>query len=182
MEDRYTHEPAIRFSFCRRYEALGMDIPFDGDFSYFVTTRKKDLQRIASGTRGEYQLSDVINEAWLLASTMTPKAGATLDLGNPEHQKLLLSYLYQALVRYTDTRVRYAVRLDHSPYGDEDDMHPIARSLSAIRAATYWMSCCTRRRPMSSKSYWRKTAPWHPLISDCCSTSTTTCQALPITC
>ena len=36
-------------------------------FEQFVAQRKKDLQRIARHTQGEHQLSDVINEAWLVA-------------------------------------------------------------------------------------------------------------------
>ncbi len=47
----------------------------DPTFERFVTQRKKDLQRIARHTRGEHQLSDVINEAWVTACDLAAHKG-----------------------------------------------------------------------------------------------------------
>jgi len=57
--------------------------------------------------------------------------GVTLDLQTPEHQSLLISHLYQHLVRYTDLNVRHAVRLDHSKNGEDGEAHPLAYLLAA---------------------------------------------------
>jgi len=57
--------------------------------------------------------------------------GKVIDLENPTHQEMLLSHLYQELVRYTELQVRHAVRLDHSPCGEEGESHPLAHILSA---------------------------------------------------
>jgi len=42
-------------------------IPDDAAFQQFTIRRKKDLQRIARATRGDCQLDDVVNEAWIMA-------------------------------------------------------------------------------------------------------------------
>lgn len=103
----------------------------DPAFERFVTQRKKDLQRIARHTRGEYQLPDVINEAWLLACDLAAHRGATIAFLSRPFQELLLSHLYQQLVRYTEQNVRLAVRLDHAPAGSDsqDASHPLMHML-----------------------------------------------------
>jgi hypothetical protein len=100
-------------------------------FERFVTQRKKDLQRIARHTQGEHQLPDVINEAWLVAFDLAARRGATIEFLNPAFQELLLSHLYQHLVRYTEQNVRLAVRLDHAPAGgdSQDASHPLMNML-----------------------------------------------------
>jgi len=100
-------------------------------FERFVIRRKKDLQRIASHTRGEHQLQDVVNEAWLLAHEFAERQGSPVEFASPAFQKLLLSHLYQHLVRYTELNVRHAVRLDHAPAGSDspDDPHPLTHVL-----------------------------------------------------
>jgi hypothetical protein len=102
----------------------------DGAFERFLNDRVKDLRRISGATRGESSLGDVQSEAWLMLMDMQSK-GITINLGDPQHQKLLLSHLYQHLVRYTELNVRNAVRLDHSPSGEADEMHPLAHLLAA---------------------------------------------------
>lgn len=103
----------------------------DPAFERFVLERKKRLQHIASHTRGEYQLLDVISEAWLMAGTLAARKGMRVDFANEAFQDLLLSHLYQALVRYTELNVRHAVRLDHAARdgGSEDESHPLMRTL-----------------------------------------------------
>ena len=99
-------------------------------FQRFLTERKRDLQRISRHTQGEHSLGDVESEAWLMIRTLASK-GKQVDLGNPTHQELLLSHLYQELVRYAELQVRHAVRLDHAPGGEEGESHPLAHILSA---------------------------------------------------
>lgn len=96
-------------------------VPDDYDgFDYFVRERQSDLKRIAGNTRGEYQLADVTSEAWIMAQEMHSTKNIPIRFSDPEYQERLLSYLYQALVRYTDTNVRYAsmtiLRLTWSRY------------------------------------------------------------------
>ena len=100
--------------------------PEDAVLEQFAKQRKKDLQRIARHTRGEYQFSDVVNEAWVVAHELSARKGVAVDLLDAASQNLVLSHVYQHLVRYTDLNVRHAVQLDHAPAGGEDgDAHPL---------------------------------------------------------
>lgn len=103
-------------------------VPDDDAFQRFTVQRKKDLQRIAHRTRGEHKLDDVVNEAWIMASSLQTAEGRPLDLSDQDCQRRLLSHLYQHLVRYTEQTVRRAVRLDHAPKGSDQggDVHPLA--------------------------------------------------------
>jgi hypothetical protein len=101
-------------------------------FASFLVIRKKDLQRIARATRGEYELTDVQSEAWLLAQDLEQSKKWQVDLARPDEQEKFLSYLYQHLVRYVELVVRNAVRLDHSTGGDaSDEPHPLLGMLVA---------------------------------------------------
>ena len=99
----------------------------DDLFERFTIQRKKDLARIARHTRGEHQFADVVNEAWVMAWSLKDTNGEPLNLAHAAGQKMLLSHLYQHLVRYTDLNVRNAVRLDHAPGGNDQDgeAHPL---------------------------------------------------------
>jgi len=57
--------------------------------------------------------------------------GIVIDLDEPRHCVMLIARLYQHLVRYTDLHVRHAVRLDHSPDGEEGQAHPLADRIAA---------------------------------------------------
>ncbi len=102
-------------------------------FNKFLVERDSDLRRIASHTRNEHALSDVRNESWVMSEHIRRTQGIAIDFANPEYQNTLLSFLYQKFVRYTETQVRHAVRLDQSPWGDEPDAisHPLLNQLSA---------------------------------------------------
>lgn len=91
----------------------------DDPFLAFVQDRRADLRRIAAATRREQSLDDVVNEAWLLARTLA--GAAPPDYADPAFQKTLLAHLFQKLVRYTETTVRYAARLDQALPGHEAD-------------------------------------------------------------
>lgn len=102
-------------------------------FDRFIREHRKELQRIARDTRGECAYGDVVNEAWLMAETLSAKRGVSIDWLDPAFQRLLLSHLYQHLVRYTDLNVRRAVRLDHAP--DNDGAHGAAHPLLNMLAS-----------------------------------------------
>lgn len=91
----------------------------EAQFERFVAERQRDLQRISRHTRSEYSLTEVINEAWIEAATLQRK-GHRIDLACQPSQDLLISHLYQRLVRYTDLKVRYGMRLDHAAPGDAE--------------------------------------------------------------
>ena len=104
----------------------------DAAFDAFVARWTRKLRNIVRKTAGEQQYDDVVHEAWALAHTLRADDGSPLDLRNEAHQQRLLAHLYQHLVRYTETTVRHAVRLEHAPPGRDDgeDVHPLARTLA----------------------------------------------------
>ncbi|VTU13029.1 hypothetical protein SRS16CHR_00268 [Variovorax sp. SRS16] len=99
-------------------------------FTQFLDARSPDLRRISRATQGEASLEDVQAEAWLMVADFARK-GVAIDLRQREHQQLLISHLFQHLVRYTEVKVRHGIRLDHSPGGAEGEVHPLARLLAA---------------------------------------------------
>ncbi|MFT3816856.1 MAG: hypothetical protein QM750_04370 [Rubrivivax sp.] len=102
----------------------------DDPFTQFLSRRRSDLRRISHATQGEASLEDVESEAWLMVSDLGNK-GFAINLRLPEHQELLISHLYQHLVRYTELNVRHAIRLDHAPEGGDGELHPLAYRLAA---------------------------------------------------
>ena len=90
------------------------------DFAHFLQHQRKALQRIANASQGEHTLDDVRQEAWLIADKVAHKTGHPKDFADPDFQSLLIAFLYQQLVRYTELNVRKAVRLDHA-FGDDDE-------------------------------------------------------------
>ena len=82
--------------------------PEDPAFEQFVAQRKSDLQRISRHTQGEHQLADVMNEAWLVAHGLQSRNSVVVDFLSRSFQDLLISHLYQRLVRYTEQNVRRA--------------------------------------------------------------------------
>lgn len=102
-------------------------------FAQFLQHHRTSLQRIASASRGEHTLDDVRQEAWLIADHVAQKTGRAKDFGDADFQSLLIAYLYQALVRYTELNVRHAVRLDHSRADDDEagKPHPLLGTLTS---------------------------------------------------
>ncbi|MEI2431420.1 hypothetical protein RDV84_11675 [Lysobacter yananisis] len=103
------------------------------EFDRFICEHHKDLRRIASHTLREHSYHDVVNEAWVMANTMATRLRLPIDFGDPEFRNLLLSHLYQHLVRYTDVNVRRAIRLDHACRDDDSSgaAHPLLNSLAS---------------------------------------------------
>ncbi|WIH04506.1 hypothetical protein KHF85_17275 [Xanthomonas translucens pv. graminis] len=102
-------------------------------FECFSRQRAADLKRIARATRGEHLYGDVVNEAWLMAVTLSSRHSRPMDFQDAQFQDLLLRHLYQAMVRYTELNVRHAVRLDHGTGEDADGgrAHPLMNLLSS---------------------------------------------------
>ncbi|MBR8653497.1 hypothetical protein KDH83_09285 [Achromobacter sp. Marseille-Q0513] len=102
-------------------------------FECFLKQCGTALRRIASHTRGEYTVEDVQGAAWVLAEELKASKSVAIAFEDPTYQQMLIRFLYQQLVRYTETQVRHAVRLDHWHHGDDPghDQHPLMRKLSA---------------------------------------------------
>ena len=66
-----------------------------------------------------------------MACNLSARKNVVVEFLNKSFQDLLISHLYQHLVRYTELNVRHAVRLDHAaPDGDQDyESHPLMGSL-----------------------------------------------------
>jgi len=101
-------------------------------FDEFVVRHKAHLKRIAWKTRDEYQYDDVVQEAWIMASELSSRPGITADFDDPAFLKMLLSHLFQKLVRYAELNVRHATRLDHANSGDAEEgvAHPLMNKLA----------------------------------------------------
>lgn len=100
-------------------------------FAAFLRDHDDDLKRIARASRSEWSTDDVRNEAYVLASGIGSKRGRPLDLADAEDALLLIRWLYNRCVKYTETVVRYATRLDHSGSDDERDHHWLQDRLAA---------------------------------------------------
>ncbi len=106
------------------------------NYRIFCQQRKKDLQRIANSTNGEQKLEDVMNEAITMAADIRSAKNITIDWLQREDQNLLISYLFQHFVRYTERHFMHATRLDHwSGDGAEDEVHPLMRTMVADEGA-----------------------------------------------
>lgn len=109
-----------------------MNEPVPTPLLVFLERSSADFSRIARATRGEWTPDDVRQHAWLLAHDLGESRGTPLDLDNAADASWLVRCLYNHCVKFTDTRVRHAVRLDHAAPGDnESDHHWLADRLAA---------------------------------------------------
>lgn len=101
------------------------------EFKIFISQHKSKLTSIAYRTFGEYELADVINEAWLTARAIEQTEGIVADFLNLEFQSKLLGHVYNKLIKFTEKNIRYAIKLDHAPEGlDSDEGHPLQYKLA----------------------------------------------------
>lgn len=101
----------------------------------FFAASKKRFMQIVYKTAGELELGDVQNTAYELAMEIRDKRGA-FDFDADDDRDYLMARLWNQLVTYADTKLRYAASLDEEP--DEDrptQATVIARSLSAPETA-----------------------------------------------
>jgi hypothetical protein len=98
-------------------------------YERFTARHRSRFRGISRATDGEHSPEDVAGEALLLAVEMAEKAGAPPGFDDADFQDLLLRHLYQHLVKYTETVVRYAVKLDKPIDGEEvcAEDHPAMR-------------------------------------------------------
>lgn len=120
-------------------------------------------------SKGEWQADAVRGEAWLLAFDIGQKLGRPLDLERDDDASLLVRWLYNHCVKYCETVVRRAVRLDHAAEDDEDGQphwlmgrltadeghHP----LSLLEAAE-----SARAEPDAPDAYHSSAAAWLQLL------------------
>lgn len=133
----------------------------DDHFSDFITHRRSDLRRISRATLGESTPEDVEAEAWLMVAELRGK-GVAIDLSQPAHQQLVIARLYQHLVRYTERNVRFAVRLDHSPSGEDGEAHPLARMLAADESSNPLVKLAQEQERSEAEGH-AHVSPWHSL-------------------
>lgn len=102
-------------------------------FEFFLKQCKPALRRVAAHTKGEQTFEDIHGEAWILAEDLKITKGIEIAFEDPSYQQLLISHLYNKLVRYTSQHMRYAIRLDHYRYedGSTADEHPLLRHLAS---------------------------------------------------
>lgn len=87
-----------------------------------------------------------------MAKSMHDNKGIEIDWLDRESQSLLLSYLYQHLVHYTELNLRYAVRLDHWTSDDgEDEQHPLLNKLVADSASDPLIALSAREEALKEK-------------------------------
>lgn len=92
-----------------------------------VVRHRDALGRTARWTKGEHHYDDVVQEAWVTAKRFEDAQGSAVDSLDRTFLKTLLSHLFQKLVRYTETRVRQAIRLDQvsnaaNEFGEAHDL------------------------------------------------------------
>lgn len=102
-------------------------------FQRFVKAYRPRFKAIARKTDDEYAPDDIEGEAWLMAPRVAEKLGVGVDFDDPFFQDRLVAFLYNTLTRFTETVVRYAVKLDRQIDGEDIavDDHPAMRKLAA---------------------------------------------------
>lgn len=103
------------------------------DIGAFFRERAEDLKRIARQTRGDVELGDVQNEAWIAASELGKKRGYAVDFSDYQDQEALLSRLYGRFVRFAEKHFRYGVKLDTD--WDREESTAFAAVLARILTA-----------------------------------------------
>lgn len=103
-------------------------------FERFKQAHRRKFKQIARATGYEHSPEDVESEAWLMAITMQQQSADDIDFMQAAAGDRLFAYLYQHLVRYTETQVRHAVRLDHWENDEGPAEHPLLRKLATEAA------------------------------------------------
>lgn len=99
-------------------------------FEAFVEARRADLRSIAGATKGEMELGDIINDAWLIAIEIGEGMDEPFDFSYIEHQNKLLAWLGARHGKYADKTVRYAVKLDRG--WDQPEEETAGAALSRV--------------------------------------------------
>jgi hypothetical protein len=98
-------------------------------FQRFAHKNRSKFKQISSASGREHSVGDVENDSFVIAFEVAARDGREIDFDDPDFQERVITFLYQRLVKYTDKKVRKAVRLD-KPIDGEDisaDDHPALR-------------------------------------------------------
>lgn len=103
----------------------------------FLRDRSKDLRRIARATKGDLDLDELMNEAWLMAMEIGARRESPIDFADLDDQEQVLTWLYVRLVKRGEKQSRYAVRLDEGfrDDGGEEIENTLLRLLAAPEAS-----------------------------------------------
>lgn len=96
----------------------------------FLRAQAAELRRIAGATRGDMNVEDVKQEAWLVAADIEQRRGYPVDFGDPEDQQSVLKWLYCKLVKFAEKQMRHAVRIDRD--WDQEDGELAASALARL--------------------------------------------------
>jgi len=99
-------------------------------FKKFLAEKISDFRRIVRKARGEIELEDLQNNAWIVAADLGEKRKAEIDFGSEEDRNWVLATLYNQSVRNSKS-VRYAVSIDSAPNGNDDGFPTLAETLPA---------------------------------------------------
>lgn len=78
----------------------------------FVETGRGDLRRIATRTRGEMSIDDLVSESWLIAIEIGQRRGWTFDFRDEYDQDTLFAGMHNRFVKYAEKAIRHAIKLD----------------------------------------------------------------------
>lgn len=101
----------------------------------FFRDRADDLKRIARATRGDTELGDVQNEAWLVTVDIERKRGYPVDFAVRADQETVIGTLYNRLVKFAEKHLRHAVRLDTD--WDKDESTSFGAVLARLLTAPF---------------------------------------------
>lgn len=102
-------------------------------FHTFLETRRGDLRKIATRTRGEMSIDDLASESWLIAIEIGQRRGWTFDFGDEDDQDTLFAWMHNRFVKYAEKAIRHAIKLDRD-WDNQDGEHAgatLARLLTA---------------------------------------------------
>lgn len=96
----------------------------------FLRAQAAALRRIAGATRGDMNVEDVKQEAWLVAADIEQRRGYPVDFSDPGDQESVLKWLYCKLVKFAEKQMRHAVRIDKD--WDQEDAEVAAGALARL--------------------------------------------------
>ncbi|WP_156226377.1 hypothetical protein [Herbaspirillum chlorophenolicum] len=88
-----------------------------------------DFRRIVRQAKGEVELEDLQNSAWIIAAEISEKQQKQINFEDADDQDRLLTTLYGRSVKGRDRATRYAVRLDQTKEGADEDLPPLIEML-----------------------------------------------------
>lgn len=100
----------------------------DTAFDLFIKAKEPSLRGIANKAGPAFEFADVCQTAWIMAAKIEQDHGYTIDFSKSSDQNLVVSWVYNELIRYDHKSVRYADSVDDDT---ENEHGPNARALMA---------------------------------------------------